>query len=321
MTNEVQAASLADIQAARTRLAGLAITSPVVAFEGGPAGKDIRLKLENLQPVGSFKVRPVGAAMLGREPGALAGGVYTFSTGNGAATVAWMARRLGVPATAVVPVSAPAIKLERLAALGAQIVKLPDADWWRAIETGEHGGLQGLYIDIVRDPAAIAGDGIIGLEILEQAPEVEAILLPFGGGGLACGVACAIRALRPQVKIIACELDTAAPLTAARAAGRPVAIANDAGFLSGVGLSVVLPELWPLLSEVVDETILVSRAEVADAIRRMAEQNRVIAEGAGAVSVAAALSGRYEAKRVCAVVSGGNLGGGMLATILGGGVP
>jgi threonine dehydratase len=321
MQGEVKPVALAQIEAARARLEGLALVSPLIACGAAPAGKTVYLKLENLQPIGSFKIRPIGNAVLARAPADLTSGVYTTSTGNSALGLAWMARRLGIAATAVVPVNAPEAKLGKLRRLGARIDMRPVEEWWRAIETGALEGQEGVYIDAVRDPASLAGDATIGLEILAQSPGVEAILIPFGGGGLACGIACAVRALKPKVKIIACELASAHPLEAAFAAGVPTETPHAPGFVSGVGFGSVLPEMWPLLKAMIDEVITVSLAEVAAAIKAMVEHNRVVAEGAGAVSVAAALSGRYAETQVCAVVSGGNLDSSMLATILAGRVP
>ena len=321
MLDEVKPVSMAQIEAARARLQGLSTLSPVVACDAAPAGKTVCLKLENLQPIGSFKIRPIGNAVLARAPAAVSSGIYTTSTGNSALGVAWMARRLGIAATAIVPVNAPEAKLEKLRRLGTHIDMRPIEEWWHAIKTGALEGQEGVYIDAVRDPASLAGDATIGLEILAQAPDVDAILIPFGGGGLACGIACAVRALKPDVKIIACELTSAHPLKAAFAAGAPTETPHAPGFVSGVGFGSVLPEMWPLVKTMIDEVITVSLAEVAAAIKIMVEHNRVVAEGAGAVSVAAALSGRYSETRVCAVVSGGNLDSSMLATILGGHVP
>jgi threonine dehydratase len=321
MLERVQPVMLSDILAARTRLAGQALVTPVVACHAAPVGKTVRLKLENLQPIGSFKIRPIGTAVLSRPPGQLAAGIYTSSSGNSALGVAWMARQLGISGTAVVPENAPEAKLEKLRRLGARIDIRTVEEWWRAIRVGTLPEQQGVYIDAVRDPACLAGDATIGLEILEQCPDIEAILVPFGGGGLACGIACALRALHPKVKIIACELETAHPCKAALAAGSPVETPHDPGFVSGVGFGTVLPEMWPLISSHVDGVITVTLAEVAHAIKVMVENNRVVAEGAGAIAVAAALSGRYEYSRVCAVVSGGNLDSAALTTILQGGVP
>jgi threonine dehydratase len=321
MLERVKPIRLAEARAAQTRLAGLTVVTPVVTYHAAPAGKLVRLKLENLQPIGSFKLRPVGNAVLASTREQLARGIYTSSSGNSALGVAWMARGLGIDATAVVPANAPEAKLEKLRELGARIQMISVEQWWQAIRTGSLGDASGLYIDAVRNPACLAGDATVGLEILEQYPDVEAIFVPFGGGGLACGVACAVREVNPKVKIIACELETAQPCKAALAAGGPVETAPDAGFISGVGFSTVLPEMWPLVSTYVDGAITVSIAEVVNAIRLMVEHNRVVAEGAGAIPVAAALSGRYEFSRVCAVVSGGNLDNGALTKILQGAVP
>jgi len=321
MLDEVKPVAMPQIEAARARLEGLSLVSPLVACDASPAGKKVFLKLENLQPIGSFKIRPIGSAVLARAPADLSPGIYTTSTGNSALGLAWMARRLGIAATAVVPVNAPEAKLEKLRRLGARIDVRPIAEWWRAIQTGALDGQEGVYIDAVRDPASLAGDATIGLEILAQAPDIEAILIPFGGGGLSCGIACAVRAIRRDVKIIACELASAHPVKAAFDAGAPTETQHEPGFVSGVGFSSVLPEMWPLVKTMIDDVITVSLTEVAAAIKTLVEHNRVVAEGAGAVSVAAALSGRYAETKVCAVVSGGNLDSSMLATILAGRTP
>jgi threonine dehydratase len=297
------------------------MTTPLVGCDIAPPGKTIRLKLENLQPIGSFKVRPIANAVLSRNRAELNAGIYTTSSGNSALGVAWMARRLGISATAVVPANAPEAKLEKLRHLGARIEVLANDVWWRAIEAGTLDDQEGVYIDAVRDPGSLAGDATIGVEILEQWPDVEAILVPFGGGGLACGIACAVRALRPEVKIIACELASAHPLQSAFDAGAPTAVAHDAGFVSGIGYGSVLPEMWPLLRAMIDEVVTVSLTQVAQTIRLLAENNRIVAEGAGAVSVAAALAAQYSHSKVCAVISGGNIDSELFAKILRGPPP
>jgi threonine dehydratase len=321
MLDEVKPVVMAQIEAARSRLEGLSVISPLLAFRAAPPGKAIGLKLENLQPIGSFKIRPIGNAVLSRAPARLSSGIYTTSTGNSALGVAFMARRLGISATAVVPSNAPQAKLHELKGLGARIDMRTVDEWWHAIRSGDLEGQEGVYIDAVRDPASLAGDATIGLEIMAQWPHVEAILVPFGGGGLACGIACAVRALKSPVKIIACELASAHPLQAAFAAGGPIETPHAPGFVSGVGFGTVLPEMWPLVRTLIDDVVTVSLEEVAAAIKLMVENNHVVAEGAGAVSVAAALSGRYAEAKVCAVVSGGNLDNPMLAAILEGRVP
>jgi threonine dehydratase len=321
MFDAVKPVSIAEIELAGARLKELGLVAPLVPCDAAPTGKTVFLKLENLQPIGSFKVRPIGNAVLSKPRADIARGIYTTSSGNSALGVAWMARRLGVAATAVVPANAAPAKLEKLRRLGAHIDVRSIEDWWRAITVGALADHRGLYIDAVRDPAALAGDGTIGLELLAAASDLDAILVPFGGGGLACGIACAVRALRPQVKVIACELASAHPLKAAFDAGAPIETAHEAGFVNGVGFGTVLPEMWPLVSTMIDGVMTVTLAEVAAAIKTLAERNRVIAEGAGAVSVAAALSGRYPHRTVCAIVSGGNIDGATLSMILQGGIP
>jgi threonine dehydratase len=319
--DEVKPVDLTQIAAARARIAGLSMMTPLVGCDIAPPGKTIRLKLENLQPIGSFKVRPIANAVLSKNRAALRAGIYTTSSGNSALGVAWMARRLGISATAVVPANAPQAKLEKLRQLGAKIEVRANDVWWRAIEAGTLEDQEGAYIDAVRDPASLAGDATIGVEILEQWPDVEAILVPFGGGGLASGIACAVRALRPDVKVIACELSSAQPLRAAFDAGVPTPTAHDAGFVSGVGYGAVLPEMWPLLRAMIDEVLSVPLVQVAQTIKLLAENNRIVAEGAGALSVAAALAARYSQSNVCAVISGGNIDGNVLAAILRGQMP
>lgn len=306
---------LQQIESARARLAGVVARMPVVRA-AAPSERRVHLKLENLQPPGSFKLRPIANAMLSRPPGALSAGVHTFSSGNSSVAMAWMARRIGTTATAVVPEGAAESKLALLRALDARVVTQPFAQWWSAVAAGGDSRFDSLYIDAVRDPAASAGSGTIALEILEDLPDVQAIFVPFGGGGLACGIANALRAARSSVKVIACELATAHPFKAARDAGGPVETPCDPGFVTGVGFGSVLPEMWPLASRLIDDCLTVSLSEVVEAIRLLAERNKVVAEGAGAIPVAAALSGRHGFSRVCAVVSGGNVDPALLAKIL-----
>jgi threonine dehydratase len=308
-------AGTAEIESARTRLRGIVTRTPVVPC-ASTANKRIHLKLENLQPAGSFKLRPIGNAILSRPPGALSAGVHTYSSGNSAVAMAWMAKRVGITATAVVPEGAPESKLALLRTLDARIVAQPFAQWWSAVTSSHHPQFDSVYIDAVRDPAAFAGNGTIAVEILEDLPDVDAIFVPFGGGGLACGIANAVRALRPAVKVIVCELETAHPFKSARDAGGPVDAPCDPGFVTGVGFGSVLAEMWPIASRLIDDTLTVSLSEVVAAIRIMAEKNKVIAEGAGAIPVAAALSDRHRFGNVCAVVSGGNLDSALLVKIL-----
>ena len=283
---------------------------------GASADRPVHLKLENLQPAGSFKLRPIANAMLSRPRSALSDGVHTFSSGNSSVAMAWMARSMGVTSTAVVPEGAPQSKLELLRTLDARIVSEPFAEWWSAVTSGGASQFAGVYIDAVRDPAAFAGNGTIAREILEDVPDVDAVFVPFGGGGLACGIANGLRAAGSTAKVIACELETAHPFKAARAAGGPVESTCDPGFVTGVGFGSVLAEMWPLANRLIDDTLTVSLSEVVDAIKLLAMGNHVVAEGAGAIPVAAALSKRHRYEKVCAVVSGGNLDAALLAKIL-----
>jgi len=292
------------------------VRTPTVRCAAAAGDKAVHLKLENLQPAGSFKLRPIANAMLSRPRSALGAGVHTFSSGNSSVAMAWLAKRIGTTATAVVPDGAAESKLQLLRALDARIVSQPFAEWWSAVTSGGASQFRSVYIDAVRDPAAFAGNGTIAAEILDDVPDVDAIFVPFGGGGLACGIANGLRALGSAVQVIACELDSAHPLKAARAAGGPVQSPCAPGFVTGVGFGSVLPEMWPVTSRLIDDTLTVSLSEVVNAIRLLAESNKVVAEGAGAIPVAAALANRHRFKNVCAVVSGGNLDPTLLAKIL-----
>ncbi len=252
---------------------------------------------------------------------ALARGVYTASAGNMAQGVAWNARRLGIPCTVVVPDHAPAAKLSAIERLGGRIVKVPMERWWRVLVEHRYPGLEGLFVHPVSDPAVVAGNGTLGLEILEDLPGVDAVLVPWGGGGLSCGIASALAALRPDAKVFGCEADTAAPLAASLSAGRPVAVDYTPSFVDGIGARGLLPEMWPLAQALIAGSIVVSLGQIAAALRLIVARARVVAEGAGATSVAAALTGRGGTGKVVCVVSGGNIDAGVLAAILRGETP
>jgi threonine dehydratase len=308
--------ALAEIEAARDRIAGAAVRTPLVRLpvEGAPA--DIHLKLENLQPIGSFKIRGATNAVLLAPPGDRARGLVTASAGNMAQGVAWAARTLGVPATIAVPEHAPEAKLAAIARLGGRVIKLPYDDWWNVIITSHVAGAEGLFVHPVQDPGVMAGNGTIGLEILADLPGPDAVVIPYGGGGLTVGIASAIKALRPETKIFTAEPETGAALAAAMAAGHPVDVDYSASFVDGSGSRRVLDSMWPLVSPLVDGALAVSIAEVAAAVRLLAERTRVIAEGAGALALAAALSGRAGSGTVVCIVSGGNINLSKLAEIL-----
>ncbi|MDE2775684.1 MAG: pyridoxal-phosphate dependent enzyme [Chloroflexota bacterium] len=306
------------IQAARERIAGSALRTPLLRLPLAEAPAEIYLKLENLQPIGSFKLRGAGNALALAPREALAKGVYTASAGNMAQGVAWNARRLGVSCSAIVPDHAPATKLAAIERLGARVIRAPFERWWEVIVSGEFDGLDGLFIHPVSDADVMAGNGTIGLEILADLPDVDAVVIPYGGGGLSCGIASAIRALKPETRVYAAEVETAAPLAASLRAGEPVDIDYEASFVDGIGGKSVLPEMWRLARALLDGSLVVSLDETRAAIRLLAERGRVIAEGAGAAPVAAALAGRAGGGKVACVVSGGNIDREVLAGIFAG---
>ena len=307
---------LGAIEAARERIAGAAIRTPLIRLriEGAPA--EIYLKLENLQPIGSFKIRGATNAIMLAPASDRAKGLVTASAGNMAQGVAWAARELGVPATIVVPEHAPEAKLTAIQRLGGQVRKLPYDDWWNVIITSRLDGTEGLFVHPVQDPGVMAGNGTIGLEILDDLPDPDAVVIPYGGGGLTVGIASAVKALRPEVKIFTAEPETGAALAAAMAAGRPVDVDYRATFVDGSGSRRVLDTMWPLVAPLVDGALSVPVADVAAAVRLLAERARVIAEGAGALALAAALAGRAGTGKVVCVVSGGNINLSKLAEIL-----
>jgi threonine dehydratase len=309
---------LAEIEAARERIAEAAVRTPLVRLYVDEAPAEIYLKLENLQPINSFKTRGATNAIMMASADERAKGLVTASAGNMAQGVAWAARELGVPATIAVPEHAPEAKLAAIGRLGGQVIKLPYDDWWNVIVTSHLDGVEGLFVHPVQDPGMMAGNGTIGLEILEDLPDPDAVVIPYGGGGLTAGIASAIRALRPQTRIVTAEPETGAALAAAVAAGHPVSVDYRASFVDGAGSRRVLDSMWPLVAPLVDDAAAIPVGEAAAAVRTLAERARVIAEGAGALAPAAALSGRAGTGKVVCVVSGGNINLSKLAEILNG---
>lgn len=309
---------LAEIEAARARIAGSVVRTPLVRLDVEDAPAEIYLKLENLQPINSFKIRGAANAVMLASASARARGLVTASAGNMAQGIAWMARELGVPATIVVPDHAPEAKIAAIERLGGRVLKVPYDAWWNVIVTSHLDGLDGLFVHPVQDPAVMAGNGTIGLEILQDLPEPDAIVIPYGGGGLTTGIASAVKALRSGTKIITAEPETAAAMAAALAAGQPADVDYRASFVDGSGSRRVLDGMWPLVAPLVDGALTIPVAEVAGAVRTLAERVRVIAEGAGALAPAAALSGRAGTGKVVCVVSGGNINLSKLCEILGG---
>jgi threonine dehydratase len=307
--------TLDEVRAAAERIRDVAVRTPLVAL-GDQQGPEIHLKLENLQPIGSFKLRGAANSVALTEPAALSNGIGTASAGNMGRAVAWLAHERGLPCTVVVPEGAPEAKLKPMRQLGARIVQEPFGRWWQALVDGHHPEIAGTYLSAFASASMIAGNGTIGLEIVEDLPQVEAVIVPFGGGGLSSGIACAIRALRPGVPVYAAEVEGAAPLAAALDANRPVTIEMTRSFVDGIGSSRVTDAMWPLVSSVLAGSIVVSLDQVRGAMRLLTSRARVVAEGAGAVALAAALTGQAGDRGVVAVISGGNIDLPVLADVL-----
>jgi threonine dehydratase len=299
--------TLAGIEEARGRISGAAIRTPLVRLGVSEAPAEVYLKLENLQPIGSFKIRGASNAMGRLDRATLSEGVLTASAGNMAQGVAWRARDLGIPCTVVAPETAPETKIRAIERLGGRVIKVPFEEWWGVFESRAYEGVSAHFIHAFDDPDVMAGNGTIALEILEDLPEVDAVIIPWGGGGLACGIAAAMRELRPQCKIYAAEVETAAPLAASLAAGSPQAVVYQPSFVDGIGGRGVFPSMFERARTLLDGSLVVGLEQVASALRLLAERNRVIAEGAGACPVACALEGLGGAGKVVCVVSGGNI--------------
>jgi len=314
--------SLEEIRDAAQRVSEWAVRTPLVRLNVDGAPSEVYLKLENLQPIGAFKIRGAGNALAQVDPARLARGVYTASAGNMAQGLAWHARRLGIACTAVVPETAPEAKLSAIVRLGADYLKVPFDEWWQVMADHSHPGFPDrLFVHPFADQAVMAGNGTIGMEILEELPDADAVVVPYGGGGLSMGIAAAVKGLRPEAKVFAAEVETAAPLAASLAAGRPMSVEYVPSFVDGIGGKTVFEAMWPLVSRTLDGSLTVSVADTARAVRLLVERNRIVAEGAGAASVAAAVAGLAGTGRVVAVVSGGNIDPAKLAAILTGTLP
>lgn len=307
-----RAISLDTIRAAIPRVYTAAVRTPLVRLDAvSTALPEIWLKLETLQPIGAFKIRGAANAVGLLTPDETRDGVWTVSAGNAAQGVALAARNAGVKCSVLVMDTAPQAKLDAIRRLGADIVQAPYEECWQAVETHSSPRMRGHFVHPFDDDAFISGNGTAGLEILEDLPDVDAVVAAVGGGGLLAGIGCALRALKPDVKIYAAEPETAAPLDASFKANAPVTFdAWKASFVDGAGGRSVLPSMWPLLREYVDDTIVVTLDETAAAMKLAAARAHIIAEGAGACAIAAALSSRLRDaghRRVVAVVSGGNI--------------
>ena len=308
--------TIAEVREARRSIAGAAIRTPLVRLNTSDAPAEIYLKLENLQPIGSFKIRGAANAIAHMTTAELDRGVVTASAGNMAQGVAWRARELGIPCTVIAPDTAPQTKISAIERLGGRVLKVSFDEWWRAFEERSYPGAEGTFIHAFDDLNVMAGNGTIGLEILEDLPDVDAVVIPWGGGGLTCGIASVLKELKPKCKIFAAEVATAAPLFMAWKVGSPQVIEPRRSFVDGIGGKSVFPQMFDRAKRLIDGSLVAQIQEVASALRLIAERNRVIAEGAGATPVACALAGRAGAGKVVCVVSGGNIDLSKLAEIL-----
>ena len=286
------------------------------------APAEIWLKLENLQPIGAFKIRGAVNAIRQASSAETAEGVITASAGNMAQGVAWAARELGVPATIVAPDSAPQTKLDAIARLGGTVVKVPYERWWEVLTTSRYDDAEGLFVHPVQDERVMAGNGTIGLELVEQLPDVDGVIVPWGGGGLFTGIASALAALAPGTPVYPVQPETGAAVTEALVAGGPRESPSfRPSFVDGAGAKVVLPAMWERARPLLAGAYTVSLDETSAAVRLLAERARVVAEGAGALAVAAALSGQVPGRKLVCIVSGGNIDSHRLAAILRGETP
>ncbi len=312
---------LEEIEAARLRIADVAVRTPLIRLYAPESPAEIWLKLECLQPIGAFKIRGAANAMRTAPEAALSHGAWTTSAGNMAQGVAWMAREMGIPSAVVVPDHAPSGKLDAIERLGGRVIKVPFDRWWQAMVEGEYPGVEGHFVHPVQDDAVMAGNGTIGLELAEDLDDIDGVLVPWGGGGLATGIASALHARSPHTKVYSCEPASGAPMHASWAAGTPVGVDFAPSFVDGSGSKSLLPAMWERARPLLSGTFAPSLDDTAAAVRVLATRARVVAEGAGALSVAAALSGGAGSGRLVCIVSGGNIDAAKLATILQGGTP
>src|SRR5947208_3053922 len=304
----VHSIELSEIRAARERIAKTIVRTPLIRLELGPEFPEIRLKLENLQPINAYKLRGAANAVAMLPESERRRGVWTISAGNAGQGVAYAAKQAGVPCTVVVIETAPASKIGRMRTLGAKLIPVRYDVAWKALEDRSFAGAEGTFVHPFDDHNFIAGHGTLGLEILEDAPDTAAIIASIGGGGLITGVASTIKALKPEIKVWGVEPETAAPAALSFKMGSPQLFKDwKASFVDGAGGQSMFPRMWERMKSLVDDYIVVSLDETKDAMRLMAEKVRIISEGAGALPVAAALTGKAGRGPIVAIVSGGNI--------------
>ena len=311
---------LEEIRRARERIADSVARTPVVRVDVD-APCEVWLKLECLQPIGSFKLRGALSAVRAASSAELADGVVTASAGNMAQGVAWAAREAGVRARIVAPENAPRAKLDAVERLGGEVIPVPHEVWWQTMVDRGHPDVGGMFVHPVEDDAVMAGNGTIGLELVEDLDSFDAVVVPWGGGGLTTGVASAVKSLRPETRVVTAEPATAAPFAASFAAGAPAEIEFETSFVDGAGGRALLPTMWDRASGLVDAATAIPLHEVAAAMRALASRARVVAEGAGALALAAAIRGDAGEGRVVCIVSGGNVDAAVLAAVLAGETP
>jgi threonine dehydratase len=284
------------------------VRTPLIRLELGPDFPDIRLKLENLQPINAYKLRGAANAVAMLTDADRRKGVWTISAGNAGQGVAYAARKAGVPCTVVAIETAPAAKLDRMRALGAKLILVSYQGAWQALDARAYPGAEGTFIHPFDDDNFIAGHATMGLEILEDAPDIAVVIAGIGGGGLITGVGSAIKALKPDVRVIGAEPETAAPAALSFRMGSPQQFKDwQPSFVDGAGGQSVFPRMFERMQRVIDGNIVVTLEETKKAMRLMAEKARVIAEGAGALPLAAALTGKAGQGPIVAIVSGGNI--------------
>ena len=318
---ELHLPTAAEVEAARANILGVARRTPLWKLDVDFPDANIYLKLENLQPLGSFKIRAAYNAVKCADPASLKDGVVGASAGNFGQGLTWAARRLGAEVTIVSPDSAAQTKTDALEALGARVIRIPFEDWWQVLLARKFEGANGVFFHPVAEQPVVAGNATIGEEIFEDLPSVDTVIAPVGGGGLISGVGSVMRRRKPDVRVLAAESEAAQPVAAALAAGHPVRVQHLPSFIDGMGSAIVLDEMWPLIRQTVDGAVRASFDEIAAAIRLLAAKHHVIAEGAGASSLAAALSGRAGGGNIVCVISGGNIDASRLTPILEGRTP
>jgi threonine dehydratase len=307
-----------DVASAQRNIRGRAIRTPLLRLNVEVPGARIYLKLENLQPLGSFKIRPATNVLKTMDPAKLAKGVLTASAGNFGQGLVFAAREIGVAATVIVPEAAAAVKTTALANLGARVVRVPFEQWWQALTARAFPGEEGVFVHPVAESAVVAGNATIGAEILADLPEVDAVVVPFGGGGLISGIGSVMRRERASVHMIAAESQASQPAAAALACGAPIKVPHIQSFVDGMGSTTVLEEMWPLVRQTVDRALCASFAQITEAIRLLAARHHVIAEAAGAAPVAVAMASLAGGGNIVCVVSGGNIDAVKLGAILNG---